>query len=423
MVADCAGLLFKLNNVPGNIQSISQIFQSEFSKMVAVISKIFGLQNIEIAEDIVSDTFLHAAETWERNGIPTNPAAWLYLVAKQKTIQQFRRSKIFDEKVIPEIKKEQLFCEMPEVVFSEENIKDSQLQMMFAVCNPSIASEAQVGLALRILCGFSIDEIAEAFLTNKETINKRLFRAKEKLRAEKIEMEMPAGNEIDKRLSNVLHIIYLLFNEGYYSTTKNQILRKEFCLEAVRLGLLLTEFSATNQPKTNALIALMCFHASRFEARQSNNENFILYEHQDEKLWNKDLIRKGKYFLDLSAEGKEVSSYHLEAGIAFWHCQKEDTEEKWENILQLYNLLLQINYSPSVALNRTYALYKAKGNKVALAEANKLNLTNNHFYFVLLGELYTDIDKDKAKQNFLQAIALARTETDKLTILHKIDCL
>lgn len=391
--------------------------------MVAVISKLFGLQNIEIAEDIVGDTFLQAAETWGKNGIPPNPAAWLYLVAKQKTIQQFRRSKIFDEKVIPEIKKDQLLSEMTETVFSEENIKDSQLQMMFAVCNPSIASEAQVGLALRILCGFSIDEIAEAFLTNKETINKRLFRAKEKLRTEKIKMEMPAGNEIDKRLSNVLHIIYLLFNEGYYSTTRNQILRKEFCLEALRLGLLLTEFHATDQPRTNALIALMCFHASRFDARQADDKSFILYQHQDEKLWNKDLIEKGQYFLDLSAEGNEISSYHLEAGIAFWHCKKEDSKEKWENILQLYNLLLQTNYSPTVALNRTYALYKAKGNKIALIEANKLNLTNNHFYFVLLGELYTDIDREKAKQYFVQAIALARTETDKVTIQDKIDCL
>jgi RNA polymerase sigma-70 factor (ECF subfamily) len=200
-------------------------------------------------------------------------------------------------------------------------------------------------------------------------------------------------------------------------------LRKEFCLEALRLGLLLTEFHATDQPKTNALIALMCFHASRFDARQSDNKSFILYQQQDEKLWNKDLIEKGRHFLDLSAEGKTISSYHLEAGIAFWHCRKEDTKEKWENILQLYNLLLQINYSPTVALNRTYALYKAKGNKIALVEANKLNLTNNHFYFVLLGELYTGIDKEKAKQNFLKAIALARTETDKLTIRNKIDCL
>ena len=235
--------------------------------MVAVISKLFGLQHIEIAEDIVSETFLQATETWGQKGIPPNPTAWLYAVAKQKTLYHFRRNKILDQKVIPELKNtSDTTDEIGEINFSMDNIKDSQLQMMFAVCNPAIASEAQIALALRILCGFGIDEIAEAFLTNKETINKRLFRAKEKLRTEKISLEWPGDKEINSRLDNVLHIIYLLFNEGYYSTTQNQVLRKDLCLEALRLGILLTEFNRTNQPKTNALIALMCFHSSRFDA-------------------------------------------------------------------------------------------------------------------------------------------------------------
>ncbi len=279
--------------------------------------------------------------------IPAIPTAWLYAVAKQKTLSGFRRNKILEQKVIPAIKTMQgQSHENADMDFSNQNIKDSQLQMMFAVCNPAIASEAQIALALRILCGFSIDEIAEAFLTNKETINKRLFRAKERLRTEVIKLELPSDHEINNRLDNVLHIIYLLFNEGYYSSTQNQILRKDLCFEALHLGLLLNEFERTNQPKTNALLALMCFHASRFNARQSEGGHFILYEHQDESLWDKELIEKGKFFLNAAAEGNEISSYHLEAGIAFWHCQKEDSEEKWESILQHYNLLLQINYSP-----------------------------------------------------------------------------
>ncbi len=402
-------------------EALSNLFQTEFSKMVAVISKLFGLQHIEIAEDIVSETFLSATETWGVKGIPNNPTAWLYTVAKQKTLYHFRRNKIFDEKIIPEIKAtHESTIEIDEVDFSQQNIRDSQLQMMFAICNPAIASEAQIGLALRILCGFGIYEIAEAFLTNKETINKRLFRAKEKLRTEKVELEMPSENEINKRLDNVLHIIYLLFNEGYYSTTQNEILRKDFCLEALRLGIMLTEFNQTSQPRTKALIALMCFHASRFDARQTDNNDFVLYENQNEKLWNKDLIEQGKYFLNASAEGNEMSSYHLEAGIAFLHCEKKDTKEKWENILHLYNLLLQINYSPGVALNRTYALYKANGKQEALIEAEKLRLENNHFYFTLLGELYTGIDNTKAKENFYRALSLAKTPTDKHTIQKKI---
>ena len=221
-------------------ESLKQLFQQEFSKMVAVISKLYGLQHIEIAEDLVSETFLAAAETWGIKGIPPNPAAWLYTVAKQKTLYYFRRNKILDEKVIPALKVNQTATtEMEELDFSNQNIKDSQLQMLFAVCTPAIASEAQIGLALRILCGFGIDEIAEAFLSNKETINKRLFRAKEKLRTEHIKMEMPPEEEISGRLDNVLHVIYLLFSEGYYSQTQNEILRKDFCLEAMRLALLL----------------------------------------------------------------------------------------------------------------------------------------------------------------------------------------
>src|SRR6185437_2819254 len=251
-------------------ESLKQLFQEEFSKMVAVISRLFGLQHIEIAEDIVSETFLLAAESWGVKGLPPNPAAWLYTVAKQKTLYHFRRNKLFQKKIVPELKfRQDKEAEIEEMDFSHQHIRDSQLQMLFAVCDPTIASEAQIGLALRILCGFGIDEIAEAFLTNKETINKRLFRAKEKLRTEKVNLELPPPAEIPARLDNVLHIIYLLFSEGYYSQTKNQVLQKELCLEAMRVGLLLTEYEKTNQPKTNALMALMCFHASRFDARRT----------------------------------------------------------------------------------------------------------------------------------------------------------
>src|SRR5690606_12659990 len=158
---------------------LKQLFQQEFTKIVAVISKGFGLQHIEIAEDIVSETFLLATESWQAKGLPANPTAWLYTVAKQKTLSHFRRNKIFDDKVVPEIHQNQIAVDYTdEFSFTQENIKDSQLKMLFAICTPAIASEAQIGLALRILCGFGIEEIAEAFLSNKETINKRLFRAK-----------------------------------------------------------------------------------------------------------------------------------------------------------------------------------------------------------------------------------------------------
>ena len=401
---------------------LKHLFRVEFPKLVAVISKLYGLQHIELAEDIVSDTFLLAAETWGMKGIPENPTAWLYTVAKNKTLYHFRRNKIFEKKIIPElILKQKENQEEKELDFSLHGIKDSQLQMMFAVCNPAIASEAQIGLALRILCGFGIDEIAEAFLSNKETINKRLFRAKDKLRIENVKMEIPLDNEINNRLDNVLRIIYLLFNEGYYSRTNDQILQKDFCLEALRLGLILTEYEKTNLPRTNALVALMCFHASRFGARQTNSNFMILYDEQNRELWDKELINHGIHFLYISASGNEISSYHLEARIAYWHCMNEDSKEKWEEILHLYDHLMKINNSLSAILSRIYALYKIKGAESALAEAEKLNLENNHFYFLLLGELYKSIDLEKAKVNYGKAYSLAKTETEKKGILEKID--
>jgi RNA polymerase sigma-70 factor (ECF subfamily) len=415
-------------------ESLKHLFQQEFSKMVAVISKLFGLQHIEIAEDIVSETFLVASETWGIKGIPNNQTAWLYAVAKQKALYHFRRNKIFEKKIVPEIVSRQVDSTGEEEPnFSDQNIKDSQLQMLFAVCNPAIASEAQIGLALRILCGFGIDEIAEAFLSNKETINKRLFRAKEKLRTEKVSMDLPSEHEITHRLDNVLHVIYLLFNEGYYSKTRNEVLRKELCLEAMRLGLMLTEYTRTNQPKTNALIALMCFHASRFNARQQNDPNIsrlILYDEQNKDLWDQSLINQGWHFLNLSAQGNEITSYHLEARIASWHCVKEDSKEKWNDILRLYDQLLLINYSPSVALHRIFALYKAnegmpdnQARRTALHEAEKLQFENNHFYFLLVGELYKSIDTNKAKINFEKAYALAKTELERQIIQEKIHSL
>jgi RNA polymerase sigma-70 factor (ECF subfamily) len=293
--------------------------------------------------------------------------------------------------------------------------------MLFALCHSSIAIKAQIGLSLRILCGFGIEEIANAFLTNKETINKRLFRAKEKLRHENVQVEFPAEAEIPKRLETVLTTLYLFFNEGYYSESQDEVLREDLCLEAMRLTYLLLEYGPTNLPNVHALFSLMCFHASRFRARQNSDGEIILYHDQDETLWNQELIGKGAFHLRQASTGNQISKYHLEASIAYWHTIKSDTKEKWENILQLYNRLLQIDYSPIAALNRTFSLAKANGKQEAIMEAEKLNLTDNHYYYTLLGELYTGIDNGKAKQNFLKALALAKTQTDKHTVQRKID--
>ena len=400
-------------------QLISQLYKTEYRKIVSVLCKLFGIGHVQIAEDIGNDTFLLASETWRLKGLPENPTAWLYTVAKNKTKDYLKRHQNFTEKISVDLRKNQVDFESLEIDLSPENISDSQLQMIFAVCNPVISTEAQIGLALRILCGFGINEIADAFLTNKETINKRLFRAKETLRRENIPIRFPSEQEIPKRLETVLTTLYLLFNEGYYSSNQENSIHKEFCLEAMRLTYLLLENESTNQPIVNALMSLMCFQASRLEARTSESGEHILYDEQDKDLWNDELISKGNYFLIASAKGQEISKYHLEASIAYWHSTKTVNADKWENILQLYNKLLQIDYSPVVALNRTYALSMTAGKEAALKEAEKLELKDNHLYFSLLGNLYTDLDNQKAIMHYEKAYSLTPKSSDKL-VLSKI---
>ncbi|GAB3267960.1 sigma-70 family RNA polymerase sigma factor [Larkinella harenae] len=395
---------------------LPHLFRTEYRKIVSVLCYWFGIEHIEVAEDIVSDTFLSATELWSLKGIPDNPTGWLYTVAKNKTKNHLKRNSLFEQKLLAEIKYTAPKNEEIDLDLSHKNIADSQLAMIFAVCNPCISSEAQVALALNLLCGFGIQEIADAFITNKEVIYKRIQRAKEKLKEARIKIEQPNLSEINSRLETVLQTLYLLFSEGYYSTSQNIPLRKDLCAEAMRLNYLLIENEITNKPAVHALFALMCFHASRFEARSNSEGEIILYEDQDETRWDRGLIEKGTYHLIQASHGNQLSSYHLEAGIAYWHTHKEDTSEKWEQILQLYNHLLILEYSPIAALNRTFALAKTNGKEAAIREAEKLQLTDNHFYFSLLGHLYTGLDNVKALSHFESALAIASSAADRAVI-------
>ena len=398
---------------------IPHLFRTEYSKITAVLGKFFGFEHIEIAEDIVSDTFMLAAETWGQKGLPENPVAWLYAVAKNKAKDYLKRNRLFSDKIAAVVAYNSPETYEIEIDLSGKNITDSQLQMMFAICNPTIPAEAQIGLSLRILCGFGIEEIADAFLTNKETINKRLFRAKEKLRAEQVKIEFPGKEEVASRLNPVLTTLYLLFNEGYYSLSQNISLRKDLCLEAMRLTYLLIGNEATNQPAVNALLALMCFHSSRFEARLGQHGESVLYEEQDTSLWDDELIARGQYYLNNASVGNTISKYHVEAAIAYWHTTKP--ADKWEHILQLYNTLLILEYSPIAALNRTYALSQTIGKEAAIIEAEKLGLNGNYLYHCLMGYLYSGVENTCAIANFETALKLTKAQADKAKIRQYIN--
>jgi len=295
------------------------------------------------------------------------------------------------------------------------------LQMLFAVCHPSLPVEAQVSLALRILCGLTIDEIAQALLTTKSNINKRLYRAKERLRSENVSLSFPDNATLSKRLDAVLITLYLVFNEGYYSASPDQVLRKDLCLEAMRLAWLLTEYrdpegGAIIHSDIYSLLALMCFQASRFDARTNAAGDLILYEQQDSTRWDRELINRGNYFFVQACGNAELSRYHLEAAIAWWHTHQQDNHEKWTNILMLYNRLLVLQYSPIAALNRAYAFSKVYGNEKAIPEAEGLNLSGNLFYHSLLGELYAGLDDQKAIRHLEEALALAKTTAEQAVI-------
>ncbi len=402
-------------------QLIPKLFRTEYSKLVAVLCKVFGLSNIQVAEDIVSDTFVLAAEKWKEQGLPDNQVAWLYTVAKNRARDYLRREKLRREKIEPNIKHSQETSYDLELDLSEQNIEDSQLQMLFAVANPLISEQSQIAMALRVLCGFSIDEVASALLSNREVINKRLYRAKQNLRKHKVKLELPPPKHIAERLDTVLTSLYLLFNEGYYATHSDVVIRKDLCREAMRLCILLTRNESTDLPKVSALLSLMCFHSSRFEARFDAQGDQVLYYEQDRNLWQQSLIAKGEYYLNRSSTGEQLDKFHLEAAIAYWHTE-EDSHEKWENILQLYNYLLQLEYSPIAALNRTYALARADGANIAIPEALKLNLEDRHLYHTLLAQLYAEINNlDKQKLHLNLALDKAASKRDRDFIQAKLD--
>jgi len=397
---------------------IPHLFRTEYSKIVAVLCHSFDLRHLEIAEDIASETFLKATEIWGIKGVPENPAAWLYTVAKNKVRDYFKHHAVIERQVREAMKLNDIGTAL-DFEFSHQNIADSQLAMIFSVCHPENSADAQICLALQILCGFSVEEIANAFLTSPETIKKRLHRARVNLRNGNFQIKALSDQEVKARSESVLKTLYLLFNEGYFSKTSDQSIRKDLCFEAIRLALVLTENVLTDSPRVNALLALMYFQSSRFDARTNDRGEMILLEDQDKSLWDQELIERGNHYLVNAYEGREVSKYHLEAAIAYWHTTPTG-ENKWQHILQLYNQLLLIEYSPVTALNRAFAYAKVFGWEKGIEEAEKLALDDNSHYYSLLGYLYAGVDVGRAVSFYEKAIALTRSKVEAETLRKEV---
>lgn len=410
-------------------QVVSHLFRHEAGKMAAVLTRMVGLQHLAIAEDLVQDTLLQALNVWKVKGIPENPSAWLYTVAKRKAIDVIRQRtthEYIEKELAQAFKSEWTLSPAINQLFLEHEIEDSQLRMMFACCHPAIPYESQIALVLKTLCGLSISEIAHSFLTSDETITKRLYRAREKIREEGIELEIISPNKLSESQETVLHTLYVLFSEGYNSTHPDKLIRHDLCQEAMRLCLLLTKNKLTDSSDANALLSLMCYQASRAESRLDESGNIILLQHQDRSKWNQSLIRKGNELLDKATSSKDLSEYHLEAAIAATHARAgkfEDTD--WKNILMLYDLLSTIKTDPVVELNKAIAMGFAKNAEEALNYLNGVKgLEANSIYHAALGDFNTRLKKLKAaEENYTKAISLTQSSSEIDLLRNKLSLL
>ncbi|MFL5789759.1 MAG: RNA polymerase sigma factor [Flavisolibacter sp.] len=405
-------------------QQIDHLFRYESGKMISVLSRLLGLSNIETAQDIVQDTLLQAMNSWSFGGIPDNPSAWLYRVARNKAIDYLRREKRFRE-LTPQYQYQQTIENVNGLIelFDDNEIEDSQLRMIFACCHPAIPVESQIALALKTLCGLSVYEIARAFLTNDETISKRIYRAKEKIVAEQIQLELPSAEHLPMRMDAVLRSLYLLFSEGYNSSHTDHLIREELCEEAIRLTYLLTSHPKTNTSTAKALIALFCFQASRLRTRLDQDGEIILLKDQNRSNWFKPLMEKGYYYLESALENGETSIYHLQAGIASVHASAPSFDKtEWPTIYHLYTVLYELQPDPVIALNKAIAAEYAVSRSQALKELKLITeLENYYLYHTTLGEIYSQVgEKDIAKAHLEKALKLTKSKKEHDLLLRKM---
>lgn len=411
-------------------QLVDHLFRHQSGKMIAVLTKILGTQNIGIAEDVVQDAMIEAINQWTYKGVPENPAGWLYTVAKFKALNFINREQLkqkYSIEVNHMLQSESAAEPLINHFFSEQQIADDQLRMMFTCCHPSISADSQIAFILKTLCGFSIPEIAKAFLTNEENINKRLVRARQTIRENNIGFELPLGIEFSKRFDTVLETIYLVFSEGYNSTTGNEVIRFELCEEAIYLAQLIADYpKITDKSPVYALLALMLLNVSRFNARVNEHGEIIDMAKQNRSLWNKDFIRKGIEYLEKSIESANTSKYQILAAISAHHCTASgDETTDWKSILSLYQHLSAIDRSPVVLLNKAVAVSKVIGYKQAiddllLLESNAHLNTYPHYYSAI-AELYLQQNnKIKARLYFDKAISLSRNQQETNYLNNKL---
>lgn len=396
------------------------IFRRESGRLVAALTRIFGVHQLSLAEDVVQDAFSRALQVWAAQGVPENPAAWLMTTAKNRALDIVRRERTA-RRFAPEMGRlldsEWTLTPAIDEAFASHAVRDEQLRMMFSCCHAQLSEEAQLALILNILCGFSVHEIACALLASEAAVEKRISRGK-KLLAERPRLFELGDADFEARSSTVRNALYLLFNEGYHGASQAPV-RRELCAEALHLTQLLLEYPATATPTTFALAALFCLHAARLPEKVDAAGDLNALGEQDRSRWDAQLAAEGLRLFERSAAGSELSAYHLEAAIAAIHVSARTLRDTdWSAIVTAYDRLLGIAPSPVVALNRAIAVGQRDGPERGLAElhaiADRERLARYPFYSAALGEFELRRGSAAAAcRHFEAALTLARNDAER----------
>ena len=405
---------------------VDHFFRHESGKLIASLVRFFGLKHFDLVEDMVQAALVEALRVWKIRGVPDQPAAWIHRVAKNRVLDALRRDKNFQEKAeelarLGEAKEGQRV----ENLFDESQLQDSQLRLIFACCHSSLPPDSAVPLTLKTLCGFSEEEVARGMLLSSENVRKRIYRAKQTMIEDKISLDLPSSRQLSARLHYVHTVLYLMFNEGYSSTSSDQAIRDDVCEEAARLCHLLTEHPHCSTKTTSALLALMLFHASRFDARIDSNGGFVLLDEQDRTKWDQRMISRAKEYLQAS-DGPAISVYHLEAAIALQHCVAASfAKTNWSAIIGLYDRLIERFPSSVYQLNRAIAINQEMGPEAAIEILDSIQSDPHLNRFHLLDATYGEFYRAKsqfnlAKKHFEKAILKTTSRHEQEVLQRRI---
>lgn len=404
---------------------LEHLFRHQAGRMVAHLTRLLGPGNLSLAEETVQEAMLRALQTWPYQGLPDNPAAWLFRVAHNAAIDAVRRHQVLGEKteaIVAELTRAAVV--EPSHPDIEEQLRDDELRMIFMCCHPEISRDARVALSLKTVGGFSVREIARAFLADDATIAQRLVRARRQIREQRLTLDMPGGRELNERLDSVLDVLYFMFNEGYAAHEGEALIRQDLCVEALRLGRLVAS-SSIAEPRVHALVALMALHTARLPARVDEAGELVLLEDQDRGRWDPQLIGLGFHHFDRSMAGDDVSEYHVQAAIAATHARASVSPLDWPLILHLYDQLLTINPSPVVELNRAVAVAKVRGAEEALAAIAPLEkdpkLRDYYLLLAVQGHLLLELGRRaEAAASFRAALECPCSEPERRFLRRKL---